>query len=153
MAVVYYPAIIEAGPGLGYGVFFPDLLGCVSAGDTLQEAARNAEIALQLHLTGMTEEGLKIPQPRELDAIERDPAVAEAARIVVRGELPGRLERVNITLDDGLLKVIDAAAEARGMTRSGFLAEGARRLVAEAMPPRAAGRKSIGVAGRGKRRG
>jgi len=129
MAVVYYPAIIEAGPGPGYGVFFPDLPGCVSAGDTLQEAARNAEIALQLHLTGMTEDGLEIPAASELDDIPRDPSIAEAARAIVRGELPNRLERVNITMDEGLLKVIDFVAEARGMTRSGFLAESARQLV------------------------
>lgn len=151
MAVVYYPAIVEAGPGAGYGVFFPDLPGCVSAGGTLQEAARNAEVALQLHLTGMTEDGLPIPAASELDDIARDPAVAEAARIVVRGELPSRLERVNITMDEGLLKVIDVAAESRGMTRSGFLAEGARQLLQgtrrRAGPEwkrraRAAGRKS-----------
>lgn len=130
MAVVYYPAIVEAGGAAsGYGVFFPDLPGCVSAGDTLQQAASNAEVALQLHLAGMTEEGLEIPAPSELDDIERDAEVAEMARIVVRGELPSRIERVNITMDQGLLKVIDAAAEARGMTRSGFLAEGARQLL------------------------
>ncbi|MGH6928957.1 MAG: type II toxin-antitoxin system HicB family antitoxin, partial [Dongiaceae bacterium] len=84
---------------------------------------------LQLHLAGMTEESLDVPAPSELDDIGRDPEVAEMARIVVRGELPSRLERVNITMDEGLLKVIDAAAEARGMTRSGFLAEGARQLL------------------------
>ena len=130
MAVVYYPAIVEVGPGPGYGVFFPDLPGCVSAGDTLQETARNAEIALQLHIAGMIEDGERIPPASELDAIPRDHEIAEAARILVRGELPNRLERINITMDEGLLKVIDVAAEARGMTRSGFLAEGARRLLA-----------------------
>src|SRR5262249_12351161 len=112
------------------GCFCPALPGRVSAGDTLQETARNAEIALQLHLAGMIEDGDQIPPASELDAIPRDHEIAEAARILVRGELPNRLERVNITMDEGLLKVIDVAAEARGMTRSGFLAEGARRLLA-----------------------
>jgi predicted RNase H-like HicB family nuclease len=129
MAVVYFPAIVETGPGGSYGVFFPDLPGCVSAGDSLQEAARNAEIALQLHLAGMVEDGEPIPAASELDALARAPDVEEVARILVRGETPGRIERVNITMDEGLLKVIDAAAEQRGMTRSGFLAEGARRLI------------------------
>jgi predicted RNase H-like HicB family nuclease len=154
MAVVYFPAIVETGPGGGYGVFFPDLPGCVSAGDSLQEAARNAEIALQLHLAGMVEDGEAIPGASELDALARDPEVEEAARILVRGETPGRVERVNITMEEGLLKVIDAAAEQRGMTRSGFLAEGARQLISasagrperytriagrDPMPPRGAG--------------
>jgi predicted RNase H-like HicB family nuclease len=48
----YFTAIIEAGGNSGYGVYFPDLPGCVSAGDTIEEAARNAEEALSLHLRG-----------------------------------------------------------------------------------------------------
>lgn len=39
MGRVHYPAIIERGPE-GFGVFFPDLPGCVSAGDTQEETAR-----------------------------------------------------------------------------------------------------------------
>ncbi len=44
-------------------------------------------------------------------------------------ELPDEAVRVNISLDKLLLKRIDAAAERRGMSRSGFLAEGARQLL------------------------
>jgi predicted RNase H-like HicB family nuclease len=145
MAIVYFPAIVETGPEGGYGVFFPDLPGCVSAGDSLQEAARNAEIALQLHLAGMVEDGETIPDASELDAIERDPDVNEAARILVRGERPSRLERLNITMDEGLLKVVDRAAEHRGMTRSGFLAEGARQLIGSSMFPLQGGRYVTGA--------
>jgi predicted RNase H-like HicB family nuclease len=42
MATVWYPAIIERAED-GFSVFFPDVPGCVSAGATIQEAARNAE--------------------------------------------------------------------------------------------------------------
>ena len=45
----YFPAIIEKASE-GYGVFFPDLPGCTSAGATIQEAALNAEEALQAHI-------------------------------------------------------------------------------------------------------
>jgi predicted RNase H-like HicB family nuclease len=83
----FYPAIVERGAE-GYGVFFPDLPGCVSAGDTLQEAARNAEEALQLHVECTIENGDPLPAPSELDAIERDPEVDEAARILVRVDVP-----------------------------------------------------------------
>lgn len=86
MPAVYYPAIVEAGDKPGFGVFFPDLDGCTSAGDTLQEAARNAEQALDLHLRGMIEDGLPVPAPRALDAIAPDPEIREAARILVRAE-------------------------------------------------------------------
>ncbi len=88
MSVMFYPAIIESGDEPGYSVFFPDLDGCVSAGDTLQEAAQNAEVALNFHLRGMLEDQLAIPSPRELDEIEHDPAVREAARMLVRAEVP-----------------------------------------------------------------
>jgi predicted RNase H-like HicB family nuclease len=49
MATVYYPAIVERAAE-GYSVFFPDLPGCTSAGDTVQAAALNAEEALAGHL-------------------------------------------------------------------------------------------------------
>lgn len=141
MTVLYFPAIIESGRGPGYGVFFPDLPGCVSAGDTQNEAALNAEAALSLHLAGMLEDGEPIPAPSDVDAVPRDASVSEAARILVRAELPGRQHRVNITVDEGLLSAIDGAAARRGMTRSGFLAEGARRLLAEPLPAKGARRR------------
>lgn len=48
MATQYFPAIVEAGAS-GFGVFFPDLPGCTSAGDTVEKAARNAKDALRGH--------------------------------------------------------------------------------------------------------
>lgn len=121
MTTVYYPAIIERGDE-GFGVFFPDLPGCTSAGDTMQEAALGAEEALNGHLAVMAEHGDPIPAPSPIDAIERDPDVDEAARILVRGERPGRAVRVQVTIDEGLLARIDRVAS----NRSRFLADAAR---------------------------
>jgi predicted RNase H-like HicB family nuclease len=103
----YYPAIIEPASE-GYGVFFPDVPGCTSAGVTVQEAARNAEEALQAHLDLAAERGEAIPPPSELDAIARDAAVVEAARVLVRAEVPGRSVRVNTTLPEELLAAVAA---------------------------------------------
>ena len=126
MGVVYFPAIIEKGKRRGYGVFFPDLPGCVSAGDTIQEAAHKAEEALALHIEGMIEEGETIPEPSELDRIPRDPEVKEAARILVRAAIPSdRVMRVNVTLPEDLLRRIDE----RSNNRSRFLAEAAERAL------------------------
>ncbi len=50
MTTVYCPAIIERGTH-GHSVFFPDLPGCASGGDTIDEAARNTVEALRGHLT------------------------------------------------------------------------------------------------------
>jgi predicted RNase H-like HicB family nuclease len=95
--VRYYPAIIEQAKE-GVGVFFPDLPGCTSAGFSLQEAARNAEEALQAHVDVTAEHGEALPEPSNLDAIVAEPDVVEVGRILVRADMPGRSVRVNITL-------------------------------------------------------
>ena len=121
----YYPAIIE--PALdGYGVYFPDVPGCTSAGATVQEAARNAEEALQAHLDLTVEHGELIPEPSELDAIVAEAGVVEAARVLLRAEVPGRSVRVNITLPEELLAAVDRYAARSGYTRSGLLAQAVR---------------------------
>jgi metal-responsive CopG/Arc/MetJ family transcriptional regulator len=43
--------------------------------------------------------------------------------------VPEGSARINVSIDRSLLKRIDEAALRRGMTRSGFLAEGARKLL------------------------
>jgi predicted RNase H-like HicB family nuclease len=121
----YYPAIIEPASE-GYGVFFPDVPGCTSAGATVQEAARNAEEALQAHLDLAAEHSETIPEPSELDAIIAEPGVVEAARVLVRAEVPGRSVRVNITLPEELLAAVDRYAARSGYTRSGLLAQAVR---------------------------
>lgn len=126
MATAIYPAVIERA-GEGFSVFFPDLPGCTSAGRTLTEAALNAEEALAGHLVAMAEFGERIPAPSELDQLEADPEVDAVATILVRGELPGRAIRVNITLNESLVAAIDKVAH----NRSGFLAEAAREKLAK----------------------
>jgi predicted RNase H-like HicB family nuclease len=125
VATFYYPAVIERA-GKGYGVFFPDLPGCTSAGRTVTEAALNAEEALAGHLLVAEQYGDEIPGPSELDRIEVDPDVEEVARLLVRGERKGKSVRINITLDEGLIAAIDKVAA----NRSGFLAEAARVALA-----------------------
>jgi predicted RNase H-like HicB family nuclease len=93
VVALFYPAIIERGQR-GYGVFFPDLPGCTSAGDTVTEAAVNAEEALAGHLLGSEEHGEALAEPSDLDAIPRDPNVYEMARLLVRGERKGKAVRI-----------------------------------------------------------
>jgi predicted RNase H-like HicB family nuclease len=56
-----YPALIKKEKDGKYSVSFPDFKGgkfglCVSCGDTLQEAKKNAEEALSLHVLGLIED-------------------------------------------------------------------------------------------------
>ncbi|HQT84512.1 MAG: HicB family protein [Acidiphilium sp. 37-64-53] len=123
--ISYYPAIIERGSD-GFGVFFPDLPGCTSAGDTVQDAAINAEAALQAWLELSAEHGDSIAPPSDLSTLVLDDDVVEAARILVRAETNSRSVRVNITLPEDLLHAIDRYAERNGFSRSGVLAQAAR---------------------------
>jgi predicted RNase H-like HicB family nuclease len=70
-----YVAIVEdAGPDKAIGVWFPDLPGCFSAGDTLDEAISKAADAVALYAEALEEQGKKVPPPRSLSSLKRDPA-------------------------------------------------------------------------------
>lgn len=125
MTIAYYPAIVERGAD-GFGVHFPDLPGCTSAGDTLQEAARNAEAALQGHAEVSADHGEELPPPSLLDDVAAEAGVNEAARLLVRVELPERAVQVSITLPEDLLAAVDRYAQRMGYTRSGLLAQTVR---------------------------
>ena len=73
-----YPAIIKKEKDGKYSVSFPDFKGgkfgvCVSCGDTLEEAKKNAEEALRLHVEGLLEDGKKLPEPTNVFKIEVEP--------------------------------------------------------------------------------
>jgi predicted RNase H-like HicB family nuclease len=127
MATVYFPAIVERGAD-SFGVYFPDLPGCVSAGRTVTEAVAGAEEALRGHLAVMADYGDPVPEPSEVDAIEASEGSVEVCRILVRAERPGRAVRVQISMDEGLLAQIDRKAK----NRSRFLADAARAKLAAA---------------------
>jgi predicted RNase H-like HicB family nuclease len=116
-----------------YGISFPDFPGCVTAGVTLEEAHFNAYEALQFHVDGMVEDGEAIPNPSRAEDLSPE-ALDSALLLVVGVRLPGKARRLNITMDENLVKAVDQAAEAQGMNRSAFLAEGARRLLREFRP-------------------
>jgi predicted RNase H-like HicB family nuclease len=121
----YYPAIIEKASD-GYGVYFPDLPGCTSAGATVQEAALNAEEALQAHIDLAAEHREAVPEPSSLDTIIVEPDVIVAARVLIRADPPRRAVRVNITMPEDLLAAVDQYATRTGYSRSGLLAQAVR---------------------------
>jgi predicted RNase H-like HicB family nuclease len=90
MVIRFYVAVIERASE-GFGVFFPDIDGLTSAGDTVEEATANAAEALQWHLTLDLEDGGTLPEARAMEDIPRDPDVDEAARVLVQFRLGGPL--------------------------------------------------------------
>lgn len=76
-SMTHYVAIVEEEEGKAVGIWFPDLPGCVSAGDTLDDAMQNAAEALELWAEAMIESGHIIPPPRRLADLKADPGVAK----------------------------------------------------------------------------
>lgn len=91
--MTHYIAIVEdAGPDHAVGIWFPDLPGCFSAGDDIDEALRNAPEALELYTEGYVAEGKPLPPARTLTELRNDPEVAEDIKnyMVAVIELPAR---------------------------------------------------------------
>ncbi len=80
-----YVAIIEdAGPDFAVSVWFPDLPGCFSAGDTLDEALANATEAVALWFEDIEGEGRSVPRARTPSELKADPEIAaEMAKYVI----------------------------------------------------------------------
>ena len=64
-----FPIIMEKCNN-NYSVYFPDLPGCVTSGDTVAQAIEMAKEALQFHLWGMEEDGEEIPAASEPENLE-----------------------------------------------------------------------------------
>jgi len=126
-----YPIAIEPGTKRhAFGVVVPDLPGCFSAGDTLDEALDNAKEAIELWLETVIDDGGAVPEPGNITKHHADPEYAGWVWAVVSvdlAELADKVERVNITLPARVLRRIDAAAKAAGESRSGFIAHLALR--------------------------
>jgi predicted RNase H-like HicB family nuclease len=74
-----YIALVHKDDGTSYGVTFPDVPGCVSAGDTFEEAIGNAVEALTGHLALMRMDGDDIPLPRSFEQLKCDPIFQDDA--------------------------------------------------------------------------
>ncbi len=121
-----YPVMIEAGDeNTAWGVAVPDLPGCFSAGDTLDEAMAAAEEAAAAWIDAALDAGRAIPGPSSVEdamgkgdfsgwmvgTISVDPALMDDT-----------VERVNITLPRRVLRRLDAKARENGETRSSYIA-------------------------------
>lgn len=131
----------------GYGVYFPGLPGCISAGDSLAEARRMALEAATGHLALLLADGETVSP-----AVAAKPARAPKGAVVeildvpdaeIRAEIPkmqrsleqarlkhrGKCLRLNITLPEGLVGEADRYAKRHGESRSGLIAEALEALM------------------------
>ncbi len=100
-----------------YGVVVPDLPGCFSAGDTLEEAIAGAEEAGLAWIDAALDAGESVPPPSSLEAIRAKPEYSGWILSLVTidpAALDDTVERVNITLPRRILRRLDDEARAAG---------------------------------------
>lgn len=110
MAKHIYPAVFDPNEHAGYTVTFPDLPGCVTEGDNLDEAMLMAAEAMALHLYGMERDGDPIPSPSKsgdhLIPDDADPGafvtLIQARTEPIRDELQNKAVKKTLTIPQWL---------------------------------------------------
>jgi predicted RNase H-like HicB family nuclease len=124
---------IEAGTKkTAFGVVVPDLPGCFSAGDTVEEAFDNAREAIDAFCETLAADKKDLPMPKSLSEWQADKEYKGWTWGIV--EVPveryfGPAEKINITVPAVTLRRIDEYAQQHGETRSGFLVRAAEQAM------------------------
>ena len=130
-----YPIFIHKDEKSDYGVIIPDLSGCYSAGDTVEEAISNAREAIECHLEGLLKDSEPIPIGKPLEEHLSNPELSDGVLALVEidiTKISGKSRRIDITLPERFLRQIDEYIKNYGANnRSAFLAEAAMRFMSE----------------------
>jgi predicted RNase H-like HicB family nuclease len=131
----HYPLAIELGDAQhAFGVEVPDIPGCFSAGDTLDDAINQAHEAINLHLAGLAEDGELPPQPKQVSTYATSSCYkGRVWALASIDETPflGKSEKFNVTLPKLLARQIDefTSIHKEFKNRSYFLQQAARKLL------------------------
>ena len=112
----------------------PDLPGCFSGGDTLEEALTASQEAILSHIEVLLMDGHAVPKRRPIEEHRSNEDYADGVWALVDADvskLSGKRVRVNITLPERVLAIVDEAAKREGETRSGLLVRAALGYVGE----------------------
>lgn len=121
MRKITYLAVLEPSSDGGYGVFFPDLPGCVSYGRTIEEAQEMAAEAAGLHVYSMESDADELPAPSTILSTEdTEGCIVSPVTIfpdLVKNEMDNKRVKTNITLPAWLKRI----AEEKGVNYSRIL--------------------------------
>lgn len=112
-----------------YGGQFPDIPGCFTAADVLDDLPAMAQEAVEAHFEG---EDTEVPAPSDIVRWKGHPEFSDGFWLLVDIDLArvnAKPVRLNISLPNALVQRIDRYAETHHMTRSGFLARAAMRAI------------------------
>ena len=129
-----YPVFLEKDSTSDYGVTVPDLLGCFSAGATVEEALENAQEAILTHVEGIMMDNEVVPNPSAIEKLKAEidtPDILWGIVNVDLAKLSKEVKRINITMPENILSKIDSFAEREGETRSGLLASAAIEYISQ----------------------
>lgn len=134
-----YSVAIHKEEGTAFGVSVPDVEGCFSYGDTLEEALINANKAISSHLEILAEDGVLAPEPKSVDEHFNNPDYAGAMWGFIDVDTSaflGKTEKATVTLPKLLITRIDAVvATGSAKSRSAFLAESAAKELSRYVHP------------------
>lgn len=119
-----FPIVIHKDANSDYGVTVPDLPGCFSAGETLDETLALAKEAIEFHMECLIAEGLLVPSPTSLEKHKsnRDFAGGTWALVSIDdSKLRTNAKRLSITVPERVLDAMDQHAAKIGETRSGLI--------------------------------
>lgn len=128
MNTLHFVALVSGSQAGGYTATFPDLHDCTARGADVSTLVVEARRAALDYLQGLSDAGEAWPKATPLEKITVEPGVIAVLVDVAVDDPP---IRVNISLGERLVQRLDAAAEARGMTRSGFIARSVRMSLGE----------------------
>lgn len=132
----HYPAFIEADKDGSASGWFPDIPGCIFAGNTIEEAIIDAQNSIDAHFEALAENGKDIPSAGSIqEHIVNDVTEFINGQWVLinvnMDKFDGRAERINITLPHRLLHKIDEVVRNKPeySSRSGFIAAATRNEI------------------------
>ena len=132
MSIVLFVALVRGAPASGYSATFPDLTDLEVSARDLGELLVKCREALASRLDAIEGAGEAWPAATPIEDVVA-PQGSWAIPVDVSVDDPPT--RVNISLGERLLQRLDAAAEASGMTRSGFIAQSVRASLGEGVRP------------------
>ncbi|EFC51465.1 toxin-antitoxin system, antitoxin component, HicB family [Neisseria subflava NJ9703] len=127
------PIALHKDEHTGYGVTVPDLPGCFSYGETVEEAVANAKEAAYFHIDGMIEDGmfddLKASNIQDLQGQEDFKDAVWLLLEIDPAKISQQQTRFNVSWPQYLLDRVDEYTAIHHETRSGFLAKAALKLI------------------------
>ena len=128
MTTLVFVALAQGDQQAGYTASFPDLPDIAASGADMAELVTTAREAVLQELQRIADDGREWPKPTPIEDVTHKRGVIAFLVDITVEDTP---VRVNISIGERLLKRIDQGAEARGMSRSGFIASAARTALGD----------------------